>query len=161
MSQSLILQKPTEAVENIILPQGQENYVLDFPVSDVLLTQNGNDLVFDFNADGSIVLKDFYSEYTSDTLPSFEIDGAVIDGETFFTALNAMDIMPAAGPAQSQAPATDGTSSFVDFSNANLMDGVDNLDGGNIALSGLGSEESSLFAQSASAGTGEALVLIQ
>ena len=65
------------------------------------MSRDGNDLVLTFEGDnGVIVIAGFYEVYSNEEMPSFTIGELTVKGEDFFTAQNAADIMPAAGPGQ-------------------------------------------------------------
>ena len=104
---------------------GTATFVLRFSPDDAALNRNGDDLVFSFDDGSRVVLERFYTAFTRDALPDFEINGTPLAGLDFFTALDA-DLMPAAGPSAT-APA-DG-SRFTDFAHSDLLGGIDALDG--------------------------------
>ncbi|MFT4302826.1 MAG: hypothetical protein QM579_13875 [Desulfovibrio sp.] len=98
-------------------------YTLDFPSDQATLSRAGNDLVFSFDDASSIRLTDFYSEYTSENIPDFEVGGTLIAGKDFFSAL-APDLAPAAGPSSAERG-----SHYAEHGNAELAAGVGHLDG--------------------------------
>ena len=95
----IVLQKPVEGAQTVLDSVNGANIVLDFPIADAVLERTGNDLVFHFNDGSNLVLRNFYTAYTKDSMPDFVIEGTPVTGEQFFAALNEPDLMPAAGPA--------------------------------------------------------------
>lgn len=62
-----------------------------------------------FSADdgSTVVLRDFHTAHTKDSMPDFVIEGTPIAGEQFFTALNEPDHAlagPATPPARTATP---------------------------------------------------------
>ena len=102
-------------------------FVFDFPMAEALVSRDGDRLVLTFEDGSSIVLEDFYTVYTKDSMPDFVVDGTEVSGIDFFTALNQEDLMPAAGPSASASSAKGGR--FHEFSDADLVSGVDRLGG--------------------------------
>ena len=122
----IMLAKPAAGTQSIIQSVEDARIQLDFASADALLERSGNDLIFRFEDGSSIVLQDFYTAYTKDTMPDFVIEGAEISGQQFFAALNEPDLMPAAGPAAaSSAPG----GRYHEYTNAELLDGVERLGG--------------------------------
>lgn len=123
-----------------ILLQNAENarLVLEFSPAEATLERENDNLVFKFEDGGSVVLSNFYTAYTSESLPTFQIDGAEISGQDFFAALDS-SLMPAAGPAAAAAPAAGGR--FNNFGTSDLLDGIDRLDGLDIGFDGTAEEE--------------------
>ena len=145
---AISLTKPQANIQSVFTPQGNDVIVLDFATSDATLARVDDNLTFTFEDGSKIVLNGFYNTYNSENMPTFDVDGAIIDGETFFAALDATDLMPAAGPTQQ---AVEG-SSFNEFANADLIDGVDALSGLTLGNAGAGNGASQL------AGAGAATV---
>ncbi len=111
--------KPQNENEIIITPQAEDRLVLDFNPSDVLITRDNDNLIFSFEDNKSrIILEDFYVAYSSENMPEFEIQGALVPGVAFFEALSD-ELMPAAGPAAS-TPQGGGT--IVDTETTALLD---------------------------------------
>lgn len=50
-----------------------------------------------FDDGSSIELSDFYTQYSQESMPDFEVDGTLVAGTDFFNAFGP-DLMPAAGP---------------------------------------------------------------
>ena len=61
-------------------------------------------------------------------MPSFEVEGAEISGEDFFTAMNEPDLMPAAGPGGNAGAQSNGNR-FHSYVNSELLGGLDRLGG--------------------------------
>ena len=95
----LTLNKPAAGAQNVINAEPDSRIELNFPTDQATLERSGNDLVFHFDDGSSIVIRDFYTAYTKESMPDFVLDGTPISGEQFFTDLNGEDLMPAAGPA--------------------------------------------------------------
>ncbi len=122
------LKKPTVDTNFEYSPQRDGVIVFDFSTTDVTLSQNGNNLVLNFDDGGQIILNGFYTTYTKENMPLFDIEGTIIEGETFFTALGADDIMPAASPLTSP-PVNSGASLFTTGDGGDLMNGLNALGG--------------------------------
>ena len=104
----IILNKPEAGTQAVFEAAGDSRIDLNFPTDQATLERSGNDLIFRFDDGSTVVLRDFYTAYTKDSMPDFVIEGTPIAGEQFFTALNEPDLMPAAGPAANAASATRG-----------------------------------------------------
>ena len=100
----IILNKPEAGTQAVFEAAGDSRIDLNFPTDQATLERSGNDLIFRFDDGSTVVLRDFYTAYTKDSMPDFVIEGTPIAGEQFFTALNEPDLMPAAGPAASCMP---------------------------------------------------------
>ena len=107
----IILNKPEAGTQAVFEAAGDSRIDLNFPTDQATLERSGNDLIFRFDDGSTVVLRDFYTAYTKDSMPDFVIEGTPIAGEQFFTALNEPDLMPAAGPAASCMPDTSTTHS--------------------------------------------------
>lgn len=136
---NLMLMKPAAGTRTLFQSTEEARIQLGFATGDTVLERDGNDLVFRFDDGSSIVLQDFYTAYTKDTMPDFVIEGAEITGQQFFAALNEPDLMPAAGPA---AASTASGGRYYDYANSALLDGVDRLGGLDMSSNrAFGSEE--------------------
>lgn len=93
----IILNKPEAGTQAVFEAAGDSRIDLNFPTDQATLERSGNDLIFRFDDGSTVVLRDFYTAYTKDSMPDFVIEGTPIAGEQFFTALNEPDLMPAAG----------------------------------------------------------------
>ena len=99
----IILAKPEAGTRSVVQSVENARIQLNFMTGDALLERSGDDLVFSFEDGSSIVIQDFYTAYTRESVPDFILDGAQIAGADFFAALNLDELMPAAGPASSTA----------------------------------------------------------
>lgn len=95
----IILNKPEAGTQAVFEAARDSRIDLNFPTDQATLERSGNDLIFRFDDGSTVVLRDFYTAYTKDSMPDFVIEGTPIAGEQFFTALNEPDLWPAAGPA--------------------------------------------------------------
>ena len=123
----IILNKPEAGTQAVFEAAGDSRIDLNFPTDQATLERSGNDLIFRFDDGSTVVLRDFYTAYTKDSMPDFVIEGTPIAGEQFFTALNEPDLMPAAGPAVNAASADGGR--FREYADDALINGVNRLDG--------------------------------
>ena len=128
----LILGKPQAGQRAEYSELNDARIVLGFNSEDATLERQGDSLVFTFGDDSSVVLTDFYTTFTRDTLPEFSIDGQAVTGEDFFAALGDETLMPAAGPAPSVA---DGNR-FRDLGDMDFYNGIDRLGGLDLAREG-------------------------
>ena len=125
------LVKPQANTAQTVSCAADSRFVLEFPSDAALFARDGDDLVLTFEDGSSIRLQDFYTTYSKEEMPSFEMEGAEISGEDFFAALGNPDLMPAAGPT---AAAAQGNSSFNVYGDAALLSGIDRLDGLDISF---------------------------
>ena len=123
----IILNKPEAGTQAVFEAARDSRIDLNFPTDQATLERSGNDLIFRFDDGSTVVLRDFYTAYTKDSMPDFVIEGTPIAGEQFFTALNEPDLMPAAGPAANAASADGGR--FREYADDALINGVHRLDG--------------------------------
>lgn len=121
----IILAKPEAGTRSVVQSVENARIQLNFMTGDALLERSGDDLVFSFEDGSIIVIQDFYTAYTRESVPDFILDGAQIAGADFFAALNLDELMPAAGPAASTAEG----GRFHEYANTELIDGLDRLDG--------------------------------
>ena len=87
----IILNKPEAGTQAVFEAAGDSRIDLNFPTDQATLERSGNDLIFRFDDGSTVVLRDFYTAYTKDSMPDFVIEGTPIAGEQFFTALNEPD----------------------------------------------------------------------
>ena len=83
------------------------SFIFDFPADAATLTRSGDNLVLTFEDGASIQLQDFYTTYSKEEMPSFQVEGVEISGQDFFAALGE-DLMPAAGPAAGSSASRSG-----------------------------------------------------
>ena len=119
------LVKPQPNTAQTVSCAADSRFVFEFPSDTALFAKDGNDLVLTFEDGSSLRLQNFYTTYSKEEMPTFEMEGTEISGEDFFAALGNPDLMPAAGPSAS----AQGNSSFNVYDSAALMDGIDRLDG--------------------------------
>ncbi len=121
----ILLQKPLAGQSATLTPLAEDRLVFAFDSAEATLSRDGDNLIMSFEDGSSVTLSDFYVAYTSENMPTFIIEGAEVDGESFFAALGE-ELMPAAGTA-SAAP--QGSGSSVDTLAGTLLDGIDRLGG--------------------------------
>ncbi|OXS29501.1 MAG: hypothetical protein BCS36_07155 [Desulfovibrio sp. MES5] len=120
---TISLMRPA-AGQQVTVPSAKEStFVVDFSADQITLEKADDALVFHFDDGGSIRIADFYTEYTKDNTPDFEVDGQLVTGADFFNAFGP-DLAPAEG-----APASERSARYNEFSGSELADGVDHLDG--------------------------------
>ena len=119
------LVKPQPNTTQTVSCAADSRFVFEFPSDTALFAKDGNDLVLTFEDGSSLRLQNFYTTYSKEEMPTFEMEGTEISGEDFFAALGDPDLMPAAGPSAS----AQGNSSFNVYDSAALMNGIDRLDG--------------------------------
>lgn len=118
---------PVQSGQRAVFTANPESrIVLDFPADQATLSrpEGSNSLVFQFADGGVIELQDFYTAYTKENMPEFEVEGQLVAGADFFNAFGP-DISPAAGPG---AGATGGNR-YHTYGDAALADGLNHLDG--------------------------------
>ncbi|MDY3808856.1 MAG: hypothetical protein SOZ85_01780, partial [Desulfovibrio porci] len=121
----ILLSKPAANISQSIPSAPDSRFVFDFPAGSAALSRVGDNLVLTFDDGASIQLENFYTVYSRESMPTFQVDGTEIPGSEFFAALNE-DLMPAAGPA---AGAAARAARYNEFGNSDLMDGINHLDG--------------------------------
>ena len=128
------LAKPAAGTTQTVPSAPNGRFIFDFPADAATLTRNGDDLVLTFEDGSSIQLQGFYTTYSKEEMPSFQVEGVEISGQDFFAALGE-DLMPAAGPAASSASRS---GRYNEYGGSDLLDGIDHLgrldigfDGGN------------------------------
>lgn len=142
MADIRLVKPQANAVHNVPCATGNR-FVLDFPSDAALFAKDGDDLVLSFEDDSSIRLQDFYTTYSKEEMPSFEMEGAEISGEDFFAALGNPDLMPAAGPSAGAATRGGG---FNQYGNVELLQGIDRLGGLDISFNWGQEHEDDLYA---------------
>ena len=128
------LAKPAAGTSQNIVCDPEARFIFDFSTGDATLSRSGDHLVFTFEDGSTLQLENFYTAYSKENMPSFEVDGAEIAGEDFFMAMNEPDLMPAAGPARADGQSNGNR--FHDYVNADLLDGLDRLGGLDIGWPG-------------------------
>ena len=118
------LAKPAAGTTQTVPSAPDGRFIFDFPADAATLTRNGDDLVLSFEDGSSIRLQGFYTTYSKEEMPSFQVEGVEISGEDFFAALGE-DLMPAAGPAASSSASRGGR--YNEYGGSDLLDGIDHL----------------------------------
>ena len=142
------LTRPT-AGQNVVVPSAPDaRMVLDFAADQVSIDRpEGSDsLFFRFDDGSSIELQNFYTQYNKEAIPSFEVDGQLIAGADFFNAFGP-DLAPAAGPAAGPTRA----GGYTDYTNSDLTDGLNHLNGLDLQLDTGAAGEGPMFAAGAAA----------
>ncbi|MCR5259084.1 MAG: hypothetical protein K6E40_13125, partial [Desulfovibrio sp.] len=122
------LARPAASSSFSVEPRKGDNFAIAFDPSEAVMSQKNGSLVFTFEDGAQIVIDNFYDVYSKEEMPSFAIGDIAIKGEDFFTAHNAGDIMPAAGPGQGQGASASG-GRYGAYGSMDLMDGLGALDG--------------------------------
>ena len=117
------LAKPAAGTTQTVPSAPNGRFIFDFPADAATLTRNGDDLVLTFEDGSSIQLQGFYTTYSKEDMPSFQVEGVEISGQDFFAALGE-DLMPAAGPAASSASRS---GRYNEYGGSDLLDGIDHL----------------------------------
>lgn len=118
------LAKPAAGTTQTVPSAPDGRFIFDFPADAATLTRNGDDLVLTFEDGAAIQLQGFYTTYSKEEMPSFQVDGVEISGQDFFAALDE-DLMPAAGPASGSSAARGGR--YNEYGGSDLLDGLDHL----------------------------------
>ena len=117
------LAKPAAGTTQTVPSAPNGRFIFDFPADAATLIRNGDDLVLTFEDGSSIQLQGFYTTYSKEEMPSFQVEGVEISGQDFFAALGE-DLMPAAGPAASSASRS---GRYNEYGGSDLLDGIDHL----------------------------------
>lgn len=118
------LTRPQFGQQTAITNAAEDRIVLDFPTTDTTLGREGDALTFTFEDGAKISLDGFYTDYTSENTPDFIVDGQVVSGKDFFSALGQDDLMPAAGPTVATR-----NSHYAEHADSSLDSGIDHLGG--------------------------------
>ena len=118
------LAKPVAGTTQTVPSAPDGRFIFDFPADAATLTRNGDDLVLSFEDGSSIRLQGFYTTYSKEEMPSFQVEGVEISGQDFFAALGE-DLMPAAGPAAGSSASRGGRDN--EYGGSDLLDGIDHL----------------------------------
>lgn len=120
---NIILTRPQAGQHTVLNSAPDSRLVLQFPSAQASMERVGDNLLFSFDDGSSIQLSDFYTQYSQESMPDFEVDGTLVAGADFFNALGP-DLMPAAGPGAAERAAR-----YNEFGNSDLHDGINHLDG--------------------------------
>lgn len=118
------LTRPQFGQQTAITNAAEDSIVLDFPTTDATLGREGDALTFTFEDGAKIRLDGFYTDYTSENTPDFIVDGQMVSGKDFFSALGQDDLMPAAGPTAATRNAH-----YTEHADSSLDSGIDHLGG--------------------------------
>ena len=118
------LAKPVAGTTQTVPSAPDGRFIFDFPADAATLTRNGDDLVLSFEDGSSIRLQGFYTTYSKEDMPSFQVEGVESSGQDFFAALGE-DLMPAAGPAAGSSASRGGR--YNEYGGSDLLDGIDHL----------------------------------
>ena len=120
---TITLMRPAAGQQVTVSSVNGATFVVNFSANQITLEKADTALVFSFEDGGSINVADFYTEYSKDNTPDFEVDGQLVKGADFFQAFGP-DLAPAEGPSTAER-----SSRYNEFSGSELADGVDHLDG--------------------------------
>ena len=118
------LAKPAAGTTQTVPSAPDGRFIFDFPADAATLTRSGDNLVLTFEDGSSIQLQGFYTTYSKEEMPSFQVEGVEISGQDFFAALGE-DLMPAAGPAAGSSASRSGR--YNEYGGSDLLDGLDHL----------------------------------
>ena len=118
------LAKPAAGTTQTVPSAPDGRFIFDFPADAATLTRSGDNLVLTFEDGASIQLQGFYTTYSKEEMPSFQVEGVEISGQDFFAALGE-DLMPAAGPAAGSSASRSGR--YNEYGGSDLLDGLDHL----------------------------------
>ena len=118
------LAKPVAGTTQTVPSAPDGRFIFDFPADAATLTRSGDNLVLTFEDGASIQLQGFYTTYSKEEMPSFQVEGVEISGQDFFAALGE-DLMPAAGPAAGSSASRSGR--YNEYGGNDLLDGLDHL----------------------------------
>ena len=118
------LAKPVAGTTQTVPSAPDGRFIFDFPADAATLTRNGDDLVLSFEDGSSIRLQGFYTTYSKEDMPSFQVEGVESSGQDFFAAPGE-DLMPAAGPAAGSSASRGGRDN--EYGGSDLLDGIDHL----------------------------------
>lgn len=118
------LAKPAAGTTQTVPSAPDGRFIFDFPADAATLTRSGDNLVLTFEDGASIQLQDFYTTYSKEEMPSFQVEGVEISGQDFFAALGE-DLMPAAGSAAGSSASRSGR--YNEYGGSDLLDGLDHL----------------------------------
>ena len=137
------ISRPGPGQTTTIPAAANDKIILGFSTEGMTLARDDSALIFVFDDGAAIRLDDFYTNYQTDNIPEFEIDGRLVSGAEFFSALGP-DLIPAEG----SAPVERGSHS-VAYGDSALQGGVDHLDGLDVSVQGKSAADGALQFDSA------------
>ncbi|MBB5144108.1 beta strand repeat-containing protein [Desulfovibrio intestinalis] len=126
---TIILAHPTAGQHTTVKAAPGSRISMDFVLEEATVERQGENLVFVFDDGSSILIEDFYVDFTGENLPEFEVGGQILSGSDFFAALGP-DLAPAAGPEAARS------ARYNEMGNADLASGIDHLDGLDMSIPG-------------------------
>ena len=78
------LAKPAAGTTQTVPSAPDGRFIFDFPADAATLTRSGDNLVLTFEDGASIQLQDFYTTYSKEEMPSFQVEGVEISGQDFY-----------------------------------------------------------------------------
>ena len=75
----------------------ESRFVFNFPAGEAEVSRSGEDLVFLLENGISVTLEGFYSSYSAQNMPVFEVEGLEVAGEDFLAASTASAAWTPAG----------------------------------------------------------------
>ena len=72
------LAKPAAGTTQTVPSAPDGRFIFDFPADAATLTRSGDNLVLTFEDGASIQLQDFYTTYSKEEMPSFQVEGVEI-----------------------------------------------------------------------------------
>ena len=79
----IILTRPQAGQHTVLESVADSRLVLQFPTDQATMERAGDNLVFSFDDGSSIQLTNFYTQYSQESMPDFEVDGTLVAGRTF------------------------------------------------------------------------------
>ena len=76
------LAKPAAGTTQTVPSAPDGRFIFDFPADAATLTRNGDDLVLTFEDGAAIQLQGFYTTYSKEEMPSFQVDAWRSAGRT-------------------------------------------------------------------------------
>ncbi|MFT4300957.1 MAG: hypothetical protein QM579_04315 [Desulfovibrio sp.] len=126
---TIILAHPTAGQHTTVKAIPGSRLSMDFVLEEATVERQGENLVFVFDDGSSILIEDFYVDFTGENLPEFEVGGQIVSGSDFFASLGP-DLAPAAGPEAARS------ARYNEMGNADLASGIDHLDGLDMSIPG-------------------------
>ena len=71
---NLILARPQAGQHMVVDSVPDSRLVLQFPTDQATMERSGDNLIFSFDDGSSIQLANFYTQYSQESMPDFEVD---------------------------------------------------------------------------------------